>query len=146
MKTRISPTTCTLLTVFSFVVLPPIADAQPGILEGTWQMVSQRQVYADTTIDRGTFLGPSYKIINATHFAFGRQTVIDGEPQEDVFAGGGRYTLQGDTLYTEIIEYHSNQGLVGTSLKFKCRVEGDLWYHTGIIGSLRLEEVWQRVH
>lgn len=145
MKTHRSVTSFAILTALTLTTLPSKADAQSGTLVGTWQMVSQRQVYADTTIDRGQFLGPSYKILNATHFAFGRQTVINGEPQEDVFAGGGRYTLQGDTLYTEIIEYHSNQGLVGSSLKFKCRVEGDLWYHTGIIGSLRLEEVWQRV-
>jgi len=108
-------------------------------------MASRKVIYPDTTINY-TILGPSYKILNKTHFAFGRQTVISGEPQDDVFAGGGRYLLQGDTLYTEIIEYHSNQAIVGMSIAFKCRVEGNLWYHTGDIGNTKLEEVWRKVY
>lgn len=121
------------------------AQAPANMLEGTWEMVSRETVYTDSTVTESNFPGPSYKLLNSTHFAFGRQTIRDGEVQDDVYAGGGRYTIQGDTLYTEHIEYHSSAGLVGISIPFQVRVEGDLWYHTGRIGNFLLKEVWRRV-
>lgn len=120
--------------------------AQSNRLVGTWEMVSQRSIYPDTTIDRGRYLGPSYKILNDTHFAFGRQTIINGVVDDDVYAGGGRYDFDGDGTYTEHIEYHESAPNVGLTIEFKARLVGDsLWYHTGQIGKMRLEEVWRRV-
>jgi len=128
------------------LVTPVCALAQANPLVGTWEMVSQRSIYPDTTIDRGRYLGPSYKILNDTHFAFGRQTIINGVVEDDVYAGGGRYTFDGDSSYTEYIEYHESAANVGLTIKFKAKLVGDsLWYHTGQIGVMRLEEVWRRV-
>ena len=83
------------------------------------------------------------KILTDTHFAFGQQV----DDSDEVTAGGGRYTLEGNT-YTEIIEYHTSVP-VGIRIPFECRIEGDTWYHTGYIGSgqyqLKLEEVWRRL-
>ncbi len=111
-------------------------------LEGSWRMIRQTLVYPDTTIVRNQ-VPPSTKILNSTHFSWGYQT-DDGE---DVLAGGGRYTLYGDTLYIEHLEYHTSPPLVGMDLKFEARVEGDsLWYHTGRIGDFVLKEVWRRLH
>lgn len=109
-------------------------------LEGSWKLVSQMVIYPDTTIDRGSTLNTSYKILNSTHFAFGRMAASE----EEVYAGGGRYTYDG-THYTEHIEYHSSAPLVGTSITFDVRIEGDRWYHSGQIGDFRLEEVWERI-
>ena len=47
---------------------------------------------------------PSIKILNSTHFSWGYQS----DSGEEVLAGGGRYTLEHDTLYTEYIEYHTS--------------------------------------
>jgi hypothetical protein len=110
-------------------------------LEGTWRLVSQRAVYPDTIIVTAT-IPPSMKILNSTHFSWGYQS-DDGE---DVLAGGGRYTLQADTLYTEYIEYHTSPVLIGLPVRFTAKVVGDLWYHTGEFPSgYRLEEVWRRL-
>ena len=117
------------------------AQAPANHLEGTWRLVSQRAVYPDTIIVT-TNVRPSIKILNSTHFSWGYQSA-DGE---DVLAGGGRYTVEGDTVYTEYIEYHITSVLVGAALRFTAKVVGDLWYHTGEFPSgYRLEEVWRRI-
>ena len=134
------------LFIIMLLVTTVCAQAQSNPLVGTWEMVSQRSIYPDTTIDRGRYLGPSYKILNDTHFAFGRQTIINGRVDDDVYAGGGRYSFDGDSTYTEFIEYHESAPNVGLTIEFKAKLVGDtLWYHTGQIGTMRLEEVWRRV-
>ncbi len=110
-------------------------------LEGSWRIVSQRAVYPDTVVVT-TNIPPSIKILNSTHFSWGYQSA-DGS---EVLAGGGRYTLENDTLYTEYLEYHTSEVLVGEALRFSARVVGDLWYHVGEFPSgYRLEEVWRRI-
>ncbi|MDE2729939.1 MAG: hypothetical protein OXI38_00910 [Bacteroidota bacterium] len=112
-----------------------------NILEGSWRMVSQRSVWPDTVIVT-TNPPPSIKILNSTHFSWGYQSQ-DGS---EVLAGGGRYSLTGDTLYIEYLEYHSSEVLVGVELLFSARLVGDLWYHVGEFPSgFRLEEVWRRI-
>ncbi|GIV58638.1 MAG: hypothetical protein D6746_16765 [Bacteroidetes bacterium] len=136
----------TLVTaLFLFLALAPLAgqaQAPANVLEGTWKLISQREVYPDTVIVTQR-VPPSIKILNSTHFAWGYQT----EDGEDVQAGGGRYTLVGDSIYIEHIQYHTSGALVGLDIHFDARVVGDsLWYHTGIFPTgYRLEEVWRRV-
>ena len=130
------------LFVLALLLLPvTLAHGQrpANVLEGTWEMITQKQIYPDTTVVRA--VERSIKILNSTHFSFGRQ-IADGE---DIYGGGGRYTLVGDTVYTEYIEYHSSAPLVGTDISFECKVEGDIWYHRGHIGDSILEEVWRRI-
>lgn len=109
-------------------------------------MVSQTVIYPDSVVDRGASLAPSFKILNSTHFAFGRQVLIDGVQQDEVYAGGGRYELIGDTLYIEHIEYHTAIELVGLSIEFRAEIDDDTWYHVGQVGDSILREVWRRVH
>jgi len=111
-------------------------------LEGTWRMVSQELVYPDSVVDQSDQWGPGYKILNSTHFAWGRET----EDGETVLAGGGRYEYYPERdVYIEHIEYHSDPGFSGTTLRFEARVEGDTWYHIGDVGNYKLREVWERV-
>jgi len=112
-------------------------------LEGTWKMVSQKQVHPDTVINQSNNWGEAnYKILNSTHFAWGRETK-DGE---SVLAGGGRYEYYPErNLYIEHIQYHSDPSLNGITLRFEARIEGDTWYHVGEVGDYRLREVWKRV-
>ena len=131
--------------LFSLIVLlsaaPAMAQLPANILEGSWRMVSQRNVYPDTVVIT-TNPPPSIKILNSTHFSWGYQS-SDGS---DVLAGGGRYTLEDDTVYTEYLEYHSSEVYVGEALRFSARLVGDLWYHVGEFPSgFRLEEVWRRI-
>ncbi len=133
----------TFMMVVPLLVLAVSVHAQlpANVLEGSWRLVSQRSIYPDTVVVT-TNPPPSIKILNSTHFSWGYQS----DSGEDVIAGGGRYTLQGDTLYTEYLEYHVSEVLVGQALRFSVRIVGDLWYHAGEFPSgYRLEEVWRRI-
>lgn len=136
-------TTATLtLSLVLLIGSNVFAQLPTNQLEGTWRMVSQELVYPDTVINRSDAWGPGYKILNSTHFAWGRATASG----DDVVAGGGRYEYDPETgTYTEIIEYHSTPELVGLAIEFEAKVDGDTWYHIGHIGDYRLEEVWHRV-
>ena len=134
----------TILFLLAFLILSAtsaLAQHPANHLEGTWRIVSQRAVWPDTVIVTAN-VPPSMKILNSTHFSWGYQS----DSGEEVLAGGGRYTLEADTIYTEYIEYHTSPVLVGVPIKFTAKVVGDLWYHTGIFPSgYRLEEVWRRI-
>lgn len=111
-------------------------------LEGTWRMESQVQVYPDSVVEPNENWEANFKILNSTHFAWGRETA-DGE---SVLAGGGRYEYHPEkNLYIEHIQYHSDPALSGETLRFEARVEGDTWYHIGEVGDYKLREVWKRV-
>ncbi len=131
-----------LLLFIAFLAGPAaLAQAPANHLEGSWRIVSQRSVYPDTVIVTLN-IPPSIKILNSTHFSWGYQS----DSGTDVLAGGGRYTLEDDTLYTEYLEYHTSEALVGVALRFSARIVGDLWYHVGEFPSgYRLEEVWRRI-
>lgn len=112
-------------------------------LVGTWEMV-----YPASDEPEGSPSGyvrnvRPIKILNDTHFAFG----ISG-PDGRVVGGGGGYTLEGDT-YTEIIGYHWNPLLIGRTVEFKCRIDGDKWHHTArfeIQGPrFNIDEIWRRI-
>ena len=111
-------------------------------LEGTWKMVKQERIYPDSTVDYTDQWGPGFKILNSTHFAWGRET-RDGS---EVLAGGGWYEYDPEeNVYIEHIQYHSDPGLAGQTLRFTANVEGDTWEHIGEVGDYRLREVWKRV-
>lgn len=129
---------CSLVVSF-FMATAVLAQLPSNVLEGTWEMVSQRLVYPNTVVDQTDRIPYTLKILNSTHFAFGRQI-----QDEEVYAGGGTYTYDGDT-YTEHIRYHSAAGLAGQSITFDARVVGDVWYHEADLGDFVLEEIWQRV-
>jgi hypothetical protein len=114
-----------------------------GKLVGTWKMVFPSNVSPGDPEEKEASGKVPVKILSETHFAFG-STAPDGF----MYAGGGRYTLEGDT-YTEIVAYHFNPNLVGEALSFTCRLEGDRWYHSGIFEvdgeHFHIEEIWQRI-
>jgi len=134
-------TTELLLLITLLLGSAVMAQAPSNHLEGSWRLISQRSVYPDTVIVTLN-VPPSIKMLNSTHFSWGYQSDNGAE----VLAGGGRYTLEGDTIYTEYLEYHTSEALVGIALRFSAHVIGDLWYHVGEFPSgFRLEEVWRRI-
>ena len=111
-------------------------------LEGTWKLMKQERVYDDSTADYTDRWGPGFKMLNSTHFAWGRET----EDGTRVLAGGGWYEYRpSDNVYVEHIQYHSEPGLAGQTLKFTAKVDGDTWIHIGDLGDYQLREVWKRV-
>ena len=130
------------LILCAFAPLSSFAQMPANELEGTWRMVSQERVYPDSSVDRSDEWGANYKILNSTHFAWGRETK-DGQ---EVLAGGGRYEYHQDKdAYIEHIEYHSDPGFQDITIRFTARVEGDTWIHIGDVSSYQLKEVWKRV-
>lgn len=111
-------------------------------LEGTWRMISRELVYPDSVVDESDQWGPGFKMLNSTHFAWGRETK-DGS---EVLAGGGWYEYYPErNLYIEHIQYHSEPALAGKTIRFTARIEGNTWYHIGELGDAKLREVWKRV-
>jgi hypothetical protein len=119
----------------------PKGDSKADKLVGTWKLVSakyggQERKFPEgsTTIKHVT----PVQMIWLTHDKDGKITR----------AGGGSYTLTGDE-FTDTPEYGlgtSFDVVKGKTHKFKCKVEGNKWYHTGKLDSgLTIDEVWERV-
>ncbi len=127
-------------------VLAQDMDAKHPLV-GTWKMVAQKIVHPDR-VEENLKIGETppggnfqIKILTQTRFAFGRMS----EDGEEVTAGGGQYSIDGDT-YTEIIDYHTSAPLVGTKIPFSWKIDKDgYWLHTGEIGSFTLYEVYELV-
>lgn len=124
-------------------------------LKGTWIMVSEK--HGDAAImepEKGTV---KRKYLTDTHFSW-----VEYNDKGDVIRlAGGSYTLQ-NNQYKEVIEYVYPKGsdLLGASIPFTCKLNGNKWTHIGMIqyqdideetgqyavtSSDRLEEVWERV-
>ena len=111
--------------------------------EGAWKVIYTKFVYPDTTYENNQIANPNVKLLTKKHFAFGGQS---GENQ--IQGGGGEYTYDGDT-YTEHIKYHFYSGMVGSSLKMKSKIEGDLWTISYSFKddniSIEGTETWERI-
>jgi hypothetical protein len=113
-------------------------------LDGAWKLVGARSG------DGGEYAPlpdglEQYKLVVGGRFIW--TTSKDGKVQ---LAGGGRYTVAGDT-YTEFIEYTHGEGvegLAGKEAKFTWKLDGGRWYHKGTIktdqGDIPIDELWER--
>lgn len=126
-------------TIFIFLLMIPsllsVGCGGSKSVNGTWEMIFPAPDDPSAK--------PNIKVLSDTHFAFGTQ-----DDKGRAFAGGGTYTYR-DSTYTEFIQYHTLNFLVGQQMEFKCLIEDDKWYHTGgfdINGrKFTVKEVWQRV-
>lgn len=131
-----------LVLVLAAAMLGAGCATSPGPLAGSWVVVNYTGERPDPDgLPTGT-AGRAVKILTSDRFAFGNMS------GSDVFSGGGRYELEGDT-YRETIEYHWVPELVGKTVEFDCEIDGDLWYHTGTFRvegrDFRIREVWRRL-
>lgn len=140
----------TILPLVVFVLLTNIAFGQESNMakgtcyniEGAWDFVSSKIIYPDSTVVVDTSQRKSLKLVTPTHWMFISKSPETGELTG---GGGGKHTTTGNT-HTVEREYHSNPGaLEADPTPYDCRIEGDTWYHSGQIGEIRIEEVWQRV-
>jgi hypothetical protein len=94
------------LYILVFAILPAEgtsawAQLPSNELEEAWRMVSQELVYPDSVVDQNENWSANFKILNSTHFAWGRET----KGGESVLAGGGRYEYHPERdLYVEHIQ------------------------------------------
>ena len=145
--------------LFSFPLMPVYAQ-HDGNLQGAWELKSQK-------IDgKGHPLtGKRIRLLTANHFVWVQQ---DKKLLEDLLArrtshdsvvayhdvcGAGTYKVHGD-MYTETTEFFYDPQNIGTSIDWKFKLEGDLWYTSGHYvhykdgkksEDLLLEEVWKRI-
>jgi len=106
------------------------AQEKKNPIEGTWELVSGKWSNPDTTyLFSVTDSGRQIKMISRTHHVWIRQ---DTSQQDGDAFGGGKYTLEGEK-YTEHIEFWTNQiDLIGKSITFTMKVEGDKLIQSGI--------------
>lgn len=102
-------------------------------ITGTWQLVS------GITITGGKLVRTDYKkgqemikIRNDSHFAFLKHDLHPEKDSSTHFdAGGGTYTLQGNT-YTEYLDYYSDRNWEGRTFKFTLTLHKDTLIQTGL--------------
>ena len=125
-------------------------------LQGTWMLISEK--HGETgemmMLQNGH---TKKKLITGQHFSW-----VEYDKDGKLIAlGGGTYHLTGST-YTENIEYSypSGSSLLGASIPFECKIDGDNWLHSGylqereingetgeyvVTNTEKLSEVWKRV-
>jgi hypothetical protein len=108
-------------------------------LDGSWELVSAKYTLRD-----GRVLDPepglqSLKILSGGHVAY----ITVRKDGSFVRSSGGEYEVRG-SRYIEHIVYASLATLRGKDFVFTWRLDRDLWFHEGSIGTLRIEEVWRR--
>lgn len=143
MKKMLVVSALVMFAGIAFGQTPEKGAAFENPYEGAWEVIYTKFVYPDTTYENSEIVNPNVKLLTKKHFAFGGQS---GENQ--IVGGGGEYTFDGDT-YTEHIKYHYYSGVVGSSLKMKSKIEGDLWTISYVIKdddlSLEGTETWKRI-
>jgi hypothetical protein len=122
-----------LFLVFVFLIsCTTSAQEKKNPIEGTWELVSGKWSTPDTTmLWPTTDSGRQIKMISRTHHVW----IYQDTSQTDGYGfGAGKYTLDGDK-YTEHIEFWGGaiqKNLIGKSLTFTMKVEGDKLIQSGI--------------
>jgi len=145
--------------LFSFPFTPVYAQ-NSSKLQGAWELISQKIDGKDQTMS-----GKRIRLITASHFAWVKQdtkfvkellargTAHDSAVAFHDVAGAGTYTLHGD-IYRETTEFFYDPQNLGTSIDWKIKLEGNLWYSSGHYvhykdgkknEDLLLEETWKRI-
>ena len=125
--------------------MPPVVEAVTypegycNDLNGSWEMVSMTVTTADSIYTQDQTEIPTLKIINDTHWMFIRQSA-----DEFIFAQGGRYRLE-EGKYIETVGYSAEPENINKEYVFDCEVIDDSWYHKGDLGSMFVDEIWQRI-
>lgn len=152
--------------VLLLAVLISCTPQNTNPLEGVWKLESASYTTPDTTTTVSGEDWNQIKILTESHFAFlgqgtDREDFTEGGTDSELLAavqsfqaGGGTYTVDGDT-YTEHIDYFLTPNVAGVSLEFNYEMDGeDRWIQTGTLPmselglqqyDTELREVWVRV-
>jgi hypothetical protein len=135
-----------MIFVIAFLMLgtTSVLSQNSTELQGAWEITYQQFVTSDTTMERTQFTNPTVKILSKEHFSFGSFS-DDGET---LSGGGGKYSYDGK-IYIEHVKYHGYALVVGKSIEFKSKIEGDKWTIKGVVpgvdGDIKLKEIWKRI-
>ena len=145
-----------LFSIPLFMVYPQVNSK----LQGAWELISQKIDGKDQALS-----GRRIRLITASHFAWVKQDtkmtkelLAKGTAHDSVVAfhdvaGAGTYKVNGDT-YTETTDFFYDPQNLGTSIDWKIKLEGNLWYSSGHYvhykdgkknEDLLLEEVWKKI-
>ena len=121
----------------------PESTKQATPLVGTWELVSEKWN------DAKEFTAPqaerkALKFITPTHFIWVHVNPVTKQISNSM---GGTYELKGES-YVETVEFafKGMEAYVGKEQKFKVKIEGDQWTHSGVLsGGQKLEEIWRKV-
>jgi hypothetical protein len=133
-----------LLFILTFCVLSIISCSQESNpFVGSWELVSYKNIWPDTTITGDTSTLQSIKVLSPTHFALATVNPIDSS---FVHGGAGSYSYN-ENQYIEKIEYQTYKIMIGKSYDFTYKFEGDTWTIDGDLEefNLRIVEVWRRL-
>jgi hypothetical protein len=112
------------------------AEAEPSKLAaslvGTWQLVGRPDDAQEMPVN-------SFKFFTGKHWS----VTYHDENGKVEYHHGGTYTLDGDQ-YAETIKYATDQtaALIGQTMKFKIKVEGDKYTQIGVGNTYN--EIWRR--
>ncbi|KAF7771225.1 hypothetical protein PCIT_a4286 [Pseudoalteromonas citrea] len=127
-----------LVTCSIFVLNISIVSANPLI--GTWQYVKGQYATENGLVEAQAPQLTSTKIVSDGHFNY-----ITQQGGKFLYAGGGTYTLDKDH-FIEHVKYGNVASILGKTMAFTYKVEGDLWHHTlHEDGKLVEKEIWKRV-
>jgi hypothetical protein len=116
------------------------AESQNALV-GTWKLASAKYGGEEFKTAEGT---THIKHVTPTQFMWATYDQSGNVTR----AAGGSYTLDGDA-YKETPEYGIGADfelIKGKVQSFKCKVDGNKWYHDGKLSNdLTIEEVWERV-
>ena len=99
-------------------------------IQGTWKILTGTLIEKGDTIVTDYTKDKSFiKIINDSHFTFLSHTLR--KDTTDFSAGGGRYTLTGNS-YTEHLEYCNAKEWEGHDFTFTVSINGDTLIQSGV--------------
>jgi hypothetical protein len=132
-----------LAAVVAAVAASAVADEPKADnkLIGTWKLISAKYNGQESKLPQET---TTLKHITPTQMMW----VTYDKDGKITRAAGGSYTLKGDD-FSDTPEYGTGTDFTvvkGGTHTFKCKVEGNKWYHNGKLSNgLTIEEVWERV-
>ena len=126
----------------AFIAQPMAAHAVDTMqLQGSWTLKSAVYTKADgSKINISAQDLQSIKVLSKQHFSF----VTADKNGNFSSALAGSYQIKGDS-YQETPESGSVPAMLHKTYHFKARLEGKLWFHSGMEDGVKIEEVWQRL-
>ncbi|MBB1308270.1 MAG: hypothetical protein ACJAVX_000355 [Pseudoalteromonas rhizosphaerae] len=126
------------LLLASLFITSPLVIANP--LLGSWEFVEGKYAVEQGYVTAKAPELTSVKLITATHFNY-----ITQKNGQFHYAGGGQYTLK-NQQFVETFAYGNIESLLGKTMAFDYKIEGDLWHHSLTEnGKLVEAEVWRKI-
>ncbi len=125
-----------LIAVFTMMLFSSCTTtAQTINVKGTWKLVESNV----------NTVSSSFEIVKliTDNYCFWYRSDLDGK----VYSGaGGPYTLK-DNVYTETVTaaLPGMTNFLGKQAIYEVKIEGDKMHITGILESLSITEIWQRI-